>query len=72
MSDTTTGIPRKRTTTTRSSRSTRSASAVAAEPTHDEIAARARQLFEASGHPGGRDLEFWLEAERQLREVRAR
>ena len=37
-------------------------------PSHDEIAARARQLFEASGHAGGRDAEFWLEAERQLSE----
>ncbi len=38
-------------------------------PTHDEIAQRARELFEESGYPSNRDLEFWLEAERQLREV---
>jgi Protein of unknown function (DUF2934) len=36
-------------------------------PTHGAIAARARELYEKSGYAGGRDLEFWLEAERQLR-----
>ncbi|OGF13975.1 MAG: hypothetical protein A2W00_04935 [Candidatus Eisenbacteria bacterium RBG_16_71_46] len=37
-------------------------------PTHDEIALRARQLYEKSGYQSGREVEFWLEAERQLRE----
>ena len=37
-------------------------------PTHDEIALRAHQLYEQSGYQSGRDAEFWLEAERQLRE----
>ena len=37
-------------------------------PTHDDIAQHARTLFEMSGYQGGRDVEFWLEAERQLRE----
>jgi hypothetical protein len=36
-------------------------------PTHEQIAARARELYEKSGYAVGRDLEFWLEAERQLR-----
>jgi hypothetical protein len=36
-------------------------------PTHDQIAPRARQLWENAGRPEGRDLEYWLEAERQLR-----
>ena len=35
-------------------------------PTEDEIALRARGLYEKSGSPGGRDVEFWLEAERQV------
>ncbi len=35
---------------------------------HDEIAQHARTLYEMSGYQGGRDVEFWLEAERQLRE----
>jgi len=33
---------------------------------HDRIAARARELWEAAGHPTDRDLEFWFQAERQL------
>jgi hypothetical protein len=37
-------------------------------PAHDEIALRAHELYERSGYPGGREVEFWLEAERQLRE----
>jgi hypothetical protein len=35
--------------------------------THAEIATRARLLHQRSGRPSGRDVEFWLEAERQLR-----
>lgn len=35
-------------------------------PTHEQIAARAHALWEASGCPDGRDLGFWLEAEREL------
>ncbi len=30
---------------------------------------RARELWEISGRPAGRDLEFWLQAERELREA---
>jgi hypothetical protein len=36
-------------------------------PTHEAIAARARQLWEEAGRPAGRDEEFWLRAEQQLR-----
>ncbi|HZP59752.1 MAG TPA: DUF2934 domain-containing protein [Opitutaceae bacterium] len=36
------------------------------EPTHDEIAARARALWEKYGKPVGRDEMIWLEAEREL------
>lgn len=35
-------------------------------PLHDEIAKRARQLWERNGQPEGRDVEFWLTAEREL------
>jgi Protein of unknown function (DUF2934) len=35
-------------------------------PTHDEIAQRARQIWQDKGSPGGRDDEIWLEAERDL------
>ena len=37
-------------------------------PTHDEIARRAYQLFEERGREHGRDLEDWLQAERDLRQ----
>ena len=36
--------------------------------THEAIALRAHSLYEQSGFQGGREVEFWLEAERQLRE----
>ncbi|WP_338832246.1 DUF2934 domain-containing protein [Bradyrhizobium sp. 27S5] len=32
----------------------------------DEIRARARQLWQEAGRPAGRDLDFWLQAERDL------
>jgi len=34
---------------------------------HAEIANRAYELFLAAGAPHGRDLEHWLQAERELR-----
>lgn len=34
---------------------------------HDQIAQRARELWEAYGHPVGRDEQIWLQAERELR-----
>jgi hypothetical protein len=37
------------------------------DPAHDQIAARAHQLWEERGRPTGRDLEFWLEAEAEAR-----
>ena len=36
-------------------------------PTKREIATRAYELYAHSGHQPGREVEFWLEAERQLR-----
>ena len=38
------------------------------EPSKDEIAARAYEIWLANGRPHGRDVENWLEAERQLRQ----
>lgn len=35
---------------------------------HEQIAVRAHEIYESSGRQHGRDVEFWLEAERQLRE----
>lgn len=40
------------------------------KPTHEEIAQRARALYEQSGRVAGRDLENWLQAESQLTTAR--
>ena len=39
-------------------------------PTSQEISARAKAIWEASGRKPGRDEQNWLEAERQLRKER--
>jgi hypothetical protein len=36
------------------------------KPTHEQIAQRARAIFEKSGRIPGRDMENWLAAEAQL------
>jgi len=36
-------------------------------PTHEQISRRAYEIFIERGQPEGRDLEHWLEAEKQLR-----
>ena len=36
--------------------------------THEEIALRAHDLYVKSGFQGHREVEFWFEAERELRE----
>jgi len=35
--------------------------------TNEEIKARARELWEQNGCPAGRDLEFWLQAESEIK-----
>ena len=35
-----------------------------------EVARRALALWRAAGQPGGRDLEYWLQAEVELRSER--
>ena len=37
---------------------------------HEEIAARSRELWQRAGSPDGRDLEFWLGAEAELKRER--
>jgi len=37
-------------------------------PSEHEIAARAHELFEARGGDHGRDMDDWLQAERELTE----
>jgi hypothetical protein len=43
-------------------------SKIMANPTEERIRTRAHQLWEIAGRPEGRDEEFWLEAERELKE----
>jgi hypothetical protein len=38
-------------------------------PSHDAISNRAREIWESSGQIDGRDLENWLQAERELLEA---
>lgn len=38
-----------------------------AEVTQSEISVVAYQKWEEAGHPSGKDLQFWVEAEAQLR-----
>jgi hypothetical protein len=40
-----------------------------ARPDEDHIRRRAREIWEENGRPIGRDLEFWLKAEHELREA---
>jgi hypothetical protein len=37
------------------------------EPTHDEIALRAQEIWRERGFPHGEDKQHWYEAEQQLR-----
>jgi hypothetical protein len=39
--------------------------------TNERIEKRAHELWEAEGCPEGRELEFWLQAERELAEATA-
>ncbi|MCA6102540.1 DUF2934 domain-containing protein [Bradyrhizobium australafricanum] len=41
---------------------------IAARRSKQEVRARAHELWEQNGRPSGRDLEFWLRAERELSE----
>jgi hypothetical protein len=44
------------------------ATATLAAPTREQIALRARVIWEQRGCPQGQDEQIWLEAERQLKE----
>ncbi len=54
------------------SRSARPVAPRLAMPTKKDIAGRAYELYANSGHQPGREVEFWLEAERQLQGGRKR
>lgn len=42
-----------------------------ARPDEDKIRRRAREIWTENGQPSGRDVEFWLQAEREFREAEA-
>jgi len=58
------------TTSTTKSRARKTATATDTTITvsHEAIAQRAHELYVQSGNVDGRELDFWLEAERELRE----
>ncbi|MGY3342017.1 MULTISPECIES: DUF2934 domain-containing protein [unclassified Bradyrhizobium] len=41
-------------------------------PPDQQIETRAHELWEQAGSPAGRDLDFWLEAEREIRRLSKR
>jgi len=49
-------------------RSSRNETKTSNQPTHEEIAVRAYEIFESRGGSHGSDLDDWLEAERSLRQ----
>jgi len=40
-----------------------------AKPDERRIRKRAREIWEENGRPGGRDEEFWFQAEREFRDA---
>ena len=40
-----------------------------AKPNEEKIRVRAREIWEENDRPVGRDVEFWLQAEREFREA---
>jgi Protein of unknown function (DUF2934) len=42
-----------------------------AHPDEGKIRSRAREIWEEHGKPEGRDVEFWLQAEREFQEAQA-
>ena len=40
-----------------------------AKPTEEKIRKRAQEIWEENDRPVGRDVEFWLQAEREFREA---
>jgi Protein of unknown function (DUF2934) len=55
-------MPKARTTTSETPKKTRKATG----PSHDDIAARAYQIYQARGYTPGDPMQDWLQAEREL------
>jgi len=58
-------MPKAKTTSETIVKKTRKATAKPA-PTHDEIAARAYQIYQERGYTAGDPMQDWLQAEREL------
>jgi len=58
-------MPKAKTTSESTTRKLRKAAAKPA-PTHDEIAARAYQIYQERGYTPGDPMQDWLQAEREL------
>jgi Protein of unknown function (DUF2934) len=58
-------MPKTRTSTSETAKKTRKAKT---GPSHDDIAARAYQIYQARGYTPGDPLQDWLQAERELAE----
>ena len=67
MASTIQQTPKKKSATT-SPRAGRTTKPEVPLTTREDVAVRAHELYVRSGYQGGREVEFWLEAERQLRE----
>jgi hypothetical protein len=52
--------------TTQATPSARAAAQMAGAPSHERIAARAYEIWQATGRPSGHDQEHWFQAEREL------
>ncbi len=68
----TTNRPKKAGVTDATSATPQTERAALREPTHDEIARRAYELYRARGSRDGRASDDWLRAERELRGERSR
>jgi len=58
-------MPKARTTTSETPKKTRKARS---GPSHDDIAARAYQIYQERGYTPGDPMQDWLRAERELTE----
>ena len=58
-------MPKARTTTSEAPKKTRKAKS---GPSHDDIAARAYQIYQERGYTPGDPMQDWLRAERELTE----
>ncbi len=56
-----------RTTHANTSTATTKPPATTGAPAHDRSAARAYEIWQATGRPHGHDQEHWFQAERELR-----